>query len=67
MPADLRHQQQSRVRVAELQVEIVRAVGVVLKRDADLTYEEICVALNSVMGRQLMHLMRDQPEVPDAG
>ena len=50
-------QRRPRVRIATLEAEVYRAIGTVLEEDADLTHEEVCVALNDVMARQLMHLM----------
>jgi hypothetical protein len=48
--------QESHVRISTLAAEIYRAIGVVLEGDENLTHEEICLALNNVMARELVHL-----------
>lgn len=56
-----RQRQASRVRIADLRVAIGRAISTVLDQyPGELTCEEVCAALNDVMGRHLGHLLNGE-------
>lgn len=55
--------QASNVRIAEVRVQVVRAIGLVLDEHPNLTHEEVLAGLLIVAGRHVDHLREDDEEV----